>query len=157
MINLLRCGVLNLYTIQATMKARISVLTLGVNNLERAMQFYKNLGWQTEGIVGQEYENGSAVFFDLENGIRLSLYERKNLAWDSTAALGPPSATEFAIGYMVSNSNEVDTLLKQAEKAGATITKPGQKTFWGGYAGYFQDPDGHLWEIAYMEGWETPG
>jgi predicted lactoylglutathione lyase len=136
------------------MKQRINTLTLGVDNLERSMQFYLDLGWQTDGIVGTEFENGAVVFFDLENGLKLALYERKNLAWDSQIALAPSSATEFSIGYIVNSEAEVDKAMQQAGKAGAKIIKPSQKTFWGGYGGYFQDPDGHLWEVIYFPGLE---
>lgn len=136
------------------MKQRINTLTLGVNDLEKSMKFYQDLGWQTKGIVGTEFENGAAVFFDLNNGIRLSLYERKNLAWDSGIQLQPASATEFSIGYFVNSELEVDTIMQQAEKAGAKIIKPAQKTFWGGYGGYLLDIDGHLWEIGYFSGWK---
>jgi predicted lactoylglutathione lyase len=136
------------------MKQRINTLTLGVNDLERSMQFYRELGWQTEGIVGTEFENGDVVFFDLDNSLKLALYERKNLAWDSQIELSPPSATEFSIGYIVNGESDVDTAMQQAEKAGGKVIKPAQKTFWGGYGGYFQDPDGHLWEIIYFPGLE---
>ena len=136
------------------MKQRINTLTLCVNDLERSMQFYLELGWKTDGIVGTEFENGAVVFFDLDNGLKLALYERKHLAWDSQIELSPPSATEFSIGYIVNSEADVDTAMLQAEKAGAKIIKPGQKTFWGGYGGYFQDPDGHLWEIIYFPGLE---
>ena len=132
------------------MKQRINILTLGVNDLKKSMQFYQDgLGWRTEGIVGTEFENGAVVFFNLENGMILSLYERNNLAWDSGLQLQPQSATEFSIGYLVSNEEEVDLVMQQAKQAGAEIIKTPQKTFWGGYAGYFKDVDGHLWEIAH--------
>lgn len=132
------------------MKQRINILTLGVNDLRRSMEFYQaGLGWKTEGIVGTEFENGAVVFFNLDNGMILSLYERKNLAWDSGLAMQPESATEFSIGYLVATEKEVELVMQQAEKAGAVIIKAPQKTFWGGYAGYFKDVDGHLWEIAH--------
>jgi len=136
------------------MKQRINTLTLGVNDLKRSMQFYRDLGWQTDGIVGTEFENGAVVFFELDNGLKLALYERKNLAWDSQIKLGPESATEFSIGYIVNSEADVDAAMQQAEKANAKIIKPAQKTFWGGYGGYFQDPDGHLWEVLYFPGLE---
>ena len=79
----------------------------------------------------------------------LALYSRDNLAWDSKLKKGDPSSTEFSIGYNTKNEAEVDSILSLAKTAGATIAKPAQKTFWGGYGGYFKDPDGHLWEIAY--------
>ncbi|HEY2580463.1 MAG TPA: VOC family protein [Mucilaginibacter sp.] len=137
------------------MKQRINILTLGVNDLKRSMEFYQNgFGWQTQGIVGAEYENGAIVLFELNNGMMLSLYERKNLAWDSEVALQTASATEFSAGYFVNSDNEVDIIMEQAKKAGARITKPAQSAFWGGYHGYFQDVDGHLWEIGCNPLWK---
>jgi uncharacterized protein len=138
------------------MKQRINVLTLGVNDLEKSMKFYRDgLGWKTKGITGTEYENGEVVLFNLDNGMALSLYERKNLAWDSQLKLQPESATEFSIGYFVNNDHEVDAAMEQAQKAGAKVIKPAQKTFWGGYAGYIQDIDGHLWEIGHNPAWKV--
>jgi uncharacterized protein len=132
------------------MKQRINILTLGVNDLEKSLKFYQAaFDWKTQGIVGTEFENGSVVFFDLGNGMILSLYERKNLAWDSGLELQSESATEFSIGHLVNTDKEVDSIIKQAERAGAKIIKPAQKTFWGGYAGYIKDIDRHLWEIAH--------
>ena len=138
------------------MKQRINLLTLGVSDLNKSMAFYKNgLGWQTKGIVGTEYENGAVVIFELNNRMMLCLYERKNLAWDSNVGLQPQSATEFSIGYFVNSNTEVDAIMEQAKKAGAKITKPAQEAFWGGYHGYFQDIDGHLWEIGYNPSWKV--
>ena len=132
------------------MKPRFSILTIGVDNLERAYKFYhEGLGLPSKGIVGTEYEHGAVVFFELAGGMMLALYERSNLSWDSGLPLQPASGTEFSIGHFVKDAKEVDEVLEQARKAGARIVKPAQKTFWGGYGGYFQDPDGHLWEIAY--------
>jgi len=85
----------------------------------------------------------------------LCLYERKNLAWDSQVALQAQSSTEFSIGYFVNSENEVDTIMEQAKRAGANITKAAQQAFWGGYHGYFQDVDGHLWEIGYNPSWKV--
>ena len=113
-------------------------------------KFYQDgFGWQTQGIEGTEFEHGSVVFFHLDNGMIISLYERKNLAWDSGLEQQHESATEFSIGHLVNTDNEVDSIMDQATRAGAKIIKPAQKTFWGGYAGYFKDIDGHLWEIAH--------
>jgi predicted lactoylglutathione lyase len=138
------------------MDQRINMLTLGVQDLKKSMKFYqKGLGWKTKGIVGTEYENGAVVLFQLDNGVMLSLYERKNLAWDSKLTLQRESATEFSIGYFVNSDKEVDVVMKQAKKAGAKITKSAQKAFWGGYHGYFQDLDGHLWEIGYNPSWKV--
>jgi uncharacterized protein len=137
------------------MKQRINLLTLGVSNLKKSIEFYQNgLGWQAQGIVGTEYENGAVALFELDNGRMLCLYERKNLAWDSQLKLQPKSATEFSIGYFVNSNKEVDAIMNQAEKAGAKITKSAQQAFWGGYHGYFQDIDGHLWEIGHNPSWK---
>jgi len=137
------------------MKQRITVLTIGVDDLKKSLKFYRDgLGLETQGIVGEEFEYGAVVFFDLQNGIKLALYPRKSLAHDANIAQTPPSATELSIGHNVNSKKEVDVIMAQAKKAGANIIKPAQKTFWGGYAGYFQDPDGHLWEIAWNPAWK---
>lgn len=135
---------------QQVMEPRFTVLTLGVDNLERSFKFYhEGLGLPSAGIIGKEFPHGEVAFFDLKHGIKLALYSRENLAWDSKAAKGHPAATEFSIGYTVKSKEEVDAIMNLAKKAGARISKPAQKAFWGGYSGYFQDPDGHLWEIAW--------
>ena len=131
------------------MKPRFSVLTIGVNDLEESMRFYKGLGLETEGIIGKEYERGAVVLFNLKGGLILSLYPRKDIAWDARVPLEPPSATEFTIGHLVNNKEEVDLVMRQAKDNGGKIVKTAQNTFWGGYGGYFQDPDGHLWEVAW--------
>ncbi len=137
------------------MKPRITFLTLGVDDLEKSLKFYRDgLGLTTQGIVGGEIEDGAIVFFDLNNGLRMALYPRKSLAKDATLRRTPPSPTEFSIGHNVNSQREVDEVMAQAKKAGAKIVKPAQKTFWGGYSGYFQDPDGHLWEVACHPGWK---
>jgi catechol 2,3-dioxygenase-like lactoylglutathione lyase family enzyme len=131
------------------MKPRVTLITLGVDDLEKSMRFYRDgLGLETDGIVGQEFEYGSVAFFDLEKGLKLALWPRKSLAHDSGLEV-TPSATDFALAHNVTSRSEVDAVMKQAEKAGAVIVKPPQDTFYGGYAGYFKDPDGHLWEIAW--------
>ena len=138
------------------MRPRITMITLGVDDLERSLHFYRDgLGLKTEGIVGTEFAYGAVVFFDLEGGTKLALYPRKSLALDAVLPAGPPSATEFSIGHNVASSKEVDAVMEQARQAGAVIVKTAQKTFWGGYAGYFQDPDQHLWEIAWNPQWRT--
>ena len=138
------------------MKQRINMLTLGVNDLKKSMEFYQNgLGWKTKGIIGAEYENGAVVLFQLYNGMMLSLYERKNLAWDSNLTLQTDGATEFSIGYFVNSDEEVEVILELAKNAGTKITKTAQKAFWGGYHGYFQDIDGHLWEIGHNPSWKV--
>ena len=139
------------------MKPRISLLTLGVDDLERSLRFYRDgLGLPTQGIVGTEFEHGMVAFFDLQSHLKLALYPRKSLAHDSGIAVQVPSATEFSIGHNVSSKAEVDAVMQQAMAAGAVLVKPAQDTFWGGYAGYFQDPDGHLWEIARNPHWPVP-
>ena len=132
------------------MKPRVSFITLGVDDLERALAFYRDgLGLSTPGIVGKEHEYGAVVFIDLQPNLKLALWPRDSLAHDSGLSKSPPSATEFALAHNVASKAEVDLLMVQAERAGATIAKPATDTFYGGYAGYFQDPDGHLWEIAW--------
>lgn len=132
------------------MQPRISLITLGVDDLERSLRFYRDgLGLPTEGIVGEQFENGAVAFFDLPPGLRLALWPRKSLAKDSGLPLGAASATEISLAHNVSSRAEVDEVMAQAKAAGAVIAKPAQDTFWGGYAGYFQDPDGHLWEVAW--------
>ena len=139
------------------MKPRLTVLTLGVDDLERSLAFYRDgLGLPTRGIVGREFEHGAVAFFDLHAGLRLALWPRKSLAHDAGIPPTPRSATEFSIGHNVNSQAEVDAAMKRAKGAGATIVKPAAKTFWGGYAGYFQDPDGHLWEVAWNPQWVVP-
>ena len=89
------------------------------------------------------------AFFDLQAGVKLAIWPRRSIAHDSGLPEGPPSPTEFTLGHNVSSKEEVDAVMEQASNAGAKIVKEAQDTFWGGYAGYFQDPDGHLWEIVW--------
>ena len=132
------------------MKPRITLITLGVDDLQRAVAFYRDgLGLRTQGIVGEQFENGAVAFFDLQSGLRLALWPRRSLSRDSGLPLGPRSATEIALAHNVASEAEVDAVLAEVRRAGGTIVKPAHKTFWGGYAGYFQDVDGHLWEVAW--------
>lgn len=132
------------------MQPRITLLTLGVDDLARALAFYRDgLGFPTRGIVGTEFEHGAVAFFDLQPGLGLALWARDDLAHDTGLPKGPRSATELSIGHNVSSRERVDATMEQARAAGATIVKEAGDTFWGGYAGYFQDPDGHLWEVAW--------
>jgi catechol 2,3-dioxygenase-like lactoylglutathione lyase family enzyme len=138
------------------MKPRITLITLGVDDLDRAVRFYRDgLGLSTDGIVGTEFEYGAVAFFDLQMGLKLALWPRKSIARDSGIALGDPSPTDFTLGHNVSSKLEVDAVMEQAQRAGAVVLKPAHDTFWGGYAGYFQDPDGHLWEVAWNPQWEV--
>lgn len=139
------------------MKPRITVITLGVDDLERSVRFYRDgLGLPTEGIVGQEFEFGAVAFFELQAGLKLALWPRASLARDTGLARGQASATELSLGHNVASKAEVDAVMAQARAAGATIVKPAQDTFWGGYAGYFQDPDQHLWEVVWNPQWASP-
>jgi len=138
-------------------KPRITLITLGVDDLPRAVRFYRDgLGLATEGIVGTEFEHGAVAFFKLQAGLKLALWPRQSLARETGLPLGRPSATELALGHNVSSRAEVDAVLEQARQAGAVIVKPAHEAFWGGYAGYFQDPDGHLWEVAWNPQWAVP-
>ncbi len=121
------------------------------------MRFYRDgLGLPTPGIVGAEFEYGAVAFFDLQAHLKLAIYPRKSLARDSGLPVEPPGGTEFSIGHNVSSKAEVDAVMQQARSAGAVIVKPAQDTFWGGYAGYFQDPDRHWWEVAWNPQWPVP-
>lgn len=132
------------------MEPRITVLTLGVDDLKRSLAFYRDgLGLPTEGIIGTEFEGGDVVFFNLNPQLILALYPRKSIARDTTLPVTPPSPTDFTVGHNVTSVEEVDRLIEQARKAGATIPDPPRDRAWGGYSGHFQDPDGHLWEIVW--------
>ena len=140
------------------MKPRITLITLAVDDLERAVAFYRDgLGLPTKGIVGTEFEHGAVAFFALESRVRLALWPRSSLSADSGIREQPASATEFSLAHNVGSRSEVDDVMNQALRAGARIVKPAQPTFYGGYAGYFQDPDGHLWEIAFNPGFASLG
>jgi catechol 2,3-dioxygenase-like lactoylglutathione lyase family enzyme len=132
------------------MEPRITLITIGVDDLERSLRFYRDgLGLPTQGIVGTEFEYGAVAFFDLQAGLKLALWPRRSIARDTGLPPGPPTPTEFTLGHNVSSRAQVDAAMEQARKAGAVIVKEAHETFWGGYAGYFEDPDRHLWEIAW--------
>jgi len=132
------------------MKPRISILTLGVTDLERSLSFYRDgLGLPTKGIIGQEFEHGAVAFFDLSGGLKLALWAQVDIAHDTGLAMQPVSPTALTIGHNVARQEEVDQCMEAAVRAGAEMIKPAQDTFYGGYAGYFRDPDGHLWEIVW--------
>ena len=132
------------------MKPRITVITIGVDDLERALRFYRDgLGLRTGGIIGKEFEHGAVAFFDLQAGLKLAIWPRESISHDSGLPLGSPSPTEFTLGHNVSSKAEVDTVMEQAQRAGAVVVKSAHDTFWGGYAGYFQDPDRHVWEVVW--------
>lgn len=138
------------------MRAKIFFITLAVEDLERSVSFYRDgLGWPTDGIVGEQFHDevtgadGTIAFFKLDGGLLLGLYERTNLAKDAGLAPGPPSSTEFSLGIPAASQDEVDDLLRRAEAAGAILTAPAHMRPFGVYSGYFADPDGHLFEIAW--------
>jgi uncharacterized protein len=138
------------------MRAKISFITLAVADLERSVAFYRDgLGWPTEGIVGREFHDqltgadGTIAFFTLDGGLLLGLYERANLGKDAGVSAGPVSSTEFSLGIPVDSQADVDRQLAEAEAAGGTLTAPAHMRPFGVYSGYFADPDGHLWEIAW--------
>ena len=137
------------------MPAKISFITLAVDDLDRSVAFYRDgLGWPTEGIVGQEFHDevtgadGTIAFFTLDGGLLLGLYERTNLAKDASLPLGPPSSTEFSLGIPAGSQTEVDRMLRHAEAAGGTLTAPAHMRPFGVYSGYLTDPDGHLFEVT---------
>jgi catechol 2,3-dioxygenase-like lactoylglutathione lyase family enzyme len=139
------------------MKPRITLVTLGVDDLERSLAFYREgLGLKTEGIIGTRFQHGAVVFFDLQGGCKLALWPRKSIARDTNLPASAPSPTDFTIAHNVSSRAEVDTVMDEARRAGAVIVKAAQETFYGGYAGYFQDPDRHVWEVAWNPAWQDP-
>ena len=132
------------------MKPRLTLITLGVDDLDRALRFYRDgLKLKSDGIVGTEFENGAVAFIDLQPGLRLALWPRKSIAADTGLALSGASPTNMTLAHNVHSEAEVDAVMAEAKSAGATIVKPAAKTFYGGYAGYFLDPDNHLWEVAF--------
>src|SRR5688572_27621138 len=134
----------------ALMQPRISVITLGVEDLDRAVAFYRDgLGLPTDGIVGREFDNGAVAFLDMQCGLKLSLWPRSSLAADTGLPLRAGGPFEFTLGHNVSSKAEVDAVMQRATGAGATLVKAAQDTFYGGYAGYFMDPDEHLWEVVF--------
>jgi catechol 2,3-dioxygenase-like lactoylglutathione lyase family enzyme len=136
------------------MNPRITVITLGVSDLDASLRFYRDgLGFNTDGIVGEEFEHGAVVFIQLEHGLRLALWPRSSIAHDTGLPLAPSSPTEMTLGHNVASKAEVDAVMGKAAAAGAVVVKPPHETFWGGYSGYFQDPDGHLWEIVWNPQW----
>lgn len=138
------------------MQPHVTLITLGVDDLDRAVAFYRDgLGLSTKGIVGTEHEHGAVAFFELAGGLKLALWPRASLAHDSGLPFGTRSATEFALAHNVGSRDAVDALMAEARMAGAAIVKAAVDTFYGGYAGYFQDPDGHLWEVAWNPAFST--
>jgi catechol 2,3-dioxygenase-like lactoylglutathione lyase family enzyme len=141
------------------MKPRLTLITLGVADLERAVAFYRDgLGWATQGIVGADLDaHGAVAFFNLEGGLKLALWPRRSIAADTGLAEAAPAPGNVTLAHNVGSRPEVDAVLAQAVGAGAQLVKPAHDTFYGGYAGYFQDPDGHLWEVSFNPGFDELG
>ena len=125
------------------MQPRISMITLGVRDLATTVKFYE------AGLGFPRMESPPEVAFFTLNGSWLGLYSRNALAEDATVPPEGNGFEGFTLSHNVTSEEEVDTVMSQALAAGATLVKAAQKVFWGGYSGYFKDPDGHLWEIAH--------
>ena len=125
------------------MEQRISIVTLGVADLERSRAFYERLGWR------RSMKQADGVVFFQVGGMALALYPRADLAKDANVAPQRHGFAGIAIAYNARSRDEVDAVLAEAEAAGARILKPAQQAFWGGYSGYFADPDDFLWEVAW--------
>lgn len=136
------------------MEPRLDVITLAVADLERALAFYRDLGFESSGVVGADWTdeltgaNGAIAMLKLDRGLLLNLYARADLAKDAGIQVTEPQSGGFSLAQLVSSRAEVDELLEKAASAGATIT-PAHDRPWGIYSGYFRDPDGHLWEIIW--------
>lgn len=132
----------------------VNVVTLAVDDLPRALAFYRDgMGWQSDGIIGQEFEHGSVAFFPMRNNLTLALFPAPSLAHDAHVEVTKHRVGAVSIGYLAATQREVDEIIERAGRAGATVTDPPSKRFWGGYSGYFQDLDGHLWEVLWHPKW----
>ncbi len=125
------------------MEARITLITLGVSDLDRSIRFYQ------DGLKLPRRDGPDGIAFFETSGTWLSLYPRESLAKDATVAAEGSGFPGFALAHNVASPKQVDRVLEEAVEAGARLLKPGQKVFWGGYSGYFADPDGFLWEVAW--------
>jgi uncharacterized protein len=140
------------------MEPRLNVITLAVEDLERALGFYRDgLGFRSRGVIGSEWTdertgaNGAVALFELDGGLILSLYPRGDLARDAEIPVQAAQSGEFSLGQLVRSRSDVDELLAKAEAAGASVTPPHERP-WGIYSGYFRDLDGHLWEVIWNPG-----
>jgi catechol 2,3-dioxygenase-like lactoylglutathione lyase family enzyme len=147
----------------SAMKPRINVVTLAVDDLERSLAFYRDgLGLPTRGIIATEFEGtetepaGAVVFFELQGGLILALYPRRELATDARLTAAARSPLEFSLGVLADTRQEVDDTLARAQAAGGAITDRPHDRAWGIYSGYFQDPDGHLWEVIWNPRMQDP-
>lgn len=131
------------------MKPRLSIVTLGVKNLNDSILFYKNgLGWKDEAS-----ESDDIAFFQL-NSVVLALYPIEKLAEDAMVSSTGSGFSGITFAHNVSSESEVEKVLELAKSSGGKIVKSAQKVFWGGYSGYFSDPDGYLWEVAFNPFWK---
>ena len=137
------------------MQPRMNVLTLAVEDIQRSLEFYRALGFESPGIVGTEFvgdestPGGAVAMFELDGGLILALYSRADLAKDAGISLEPPSSGQFSIGQLAGSREEVDSILAGAGSAGARVTDAPHERPWGIYSGYFRDLDGYLWEIIW--------
>src|SRR5919112_3192224 len=136
------------------MRPAFKLLTLAVDDLERALRFYRDgLGLPTEGIIGNEFEIGAVVFIHLKGGMILALWPSTSLEKDAQVEVPRNRTGAVMIGHIAISKEEVVSIIEAARAAGAKIAVEPRETFWGGYSGYFRDPDGHLWEIAWHPTW----
>jgi catechol 2,3-dioxygenase-like lactoylglutathione lyase family enzyme len=148
---------------QASLRPRIHAITLAVENLERALTFYRDgLGLPSKGITGTQFAGdeknpaGAVAMFTLDDGLILSLYPRSELAKDAEVDPSHTAGSGFSIGHFVDSPAEVDRVLELAERAGGRVLGPAHERPWGIYSGYFADPDGHLWEIVHFPARDDP-
>jgi uncharacterized protein len=146
-----------------SLNARIHVITLGVEDLERALSFYREgLGMPSKGITGTQFAGdeknpaGAVAMFNLNDGLILSLYPRSELAKDAGVDPSHIAGSGISIGHLVDSRADVDRVLELAGRAGASVLGQAHERPWGIYSGYFSDPDGHLWEIIHFPGNDTP-
>lgn len=134
----------------ARMGNSISFITLGVDDLERAVAFYRDtLGLETKGIVGQDIPHGAVAFFYMQPGLRLALWPRESIAVEHQLPLGPRDPAGMMLAHNVSSAEEVDKIITAVREAGAVIVREPKPFSWGGYGGVFADPDEHLWEVVW--------
>ncbi|EWC93613.1 VOC family protein [Porphyromonas catoniae] len=133
------------------MRQKFTLITLGVANFSKALTFYEGLGWAKSPKSQEDY-----ALFPL-GGIVLGLYPLHELEEDTTLRHQRTTFSGMTISYNATSEEEVDTVMREAERQGATIVKPAQKVFWGGYSGYFKDLDGYVFEVAYNPFWEIDG
>lgn len=129
------------------MEPRITLITLGVANVAASRAFYENLGFKASA------DSNADVTFMSAGGVAFALFGRAALAADAAVENSAPGFSGITLAHNVRSQSDVDHVMAEAISAGAKVTKPAAATFWGGYAGYFADPDGHLWEVAHNPFW----